>query len=122
MTLNAQGAYDTDPVSAELRALYKSNHMTTLWEASNMFAPSPEKHHHWAWENVRHIMLETAKITSPSIIERRVLNLVNPSIADNKYDVAHGLMNVGVQAMMPGEIARSDAADESSPVRAWSST
>ena len=98
--------YDSDPVSPQLRAQFRANNISVLWESENGALPPPsEKLHRWPWQDIRPLMMETAKITLPAIIERRVMQLVNPT-ADSKTDATSGLINAGIQALMPGEHAK----------------
>src|SRR4051794_2624209 len=96
-----------DPVSNELRAAWEANDIVVLWESENGALPEStgEVARHWAWQTLRPIMQETAKITLPSIIERRVMQLVNKSIRSSA-DATSGLLNAAMQALMPGEHAR----------------
>ncbi len=99
--------YDDDPVSPELRALYAANNIKVLWESENgALGASHERGHVWHWSDTRPIMLETAKITLPAIIERRVMTLVNPTSTNIELEAASGVLNAGLQALMPGEHAR----------------
>lgn len=99
--------YAADPVSPELRALYAKNHIKVLWESENgALPPARDRAHVWHWPDVRPIMFETAKITLPAIIERRVMQLVNPTLSNPDSEAISGLLNAGLQALMPGEHAR----------------
>ena len=99
---------ESEDVAAELRHAWAREDMVPLWESTNAaVGPSPERTRHWQWEHVRPIVLETAKIRLPSIIERRVLQLVNRSIPAGAADATAGLMNAALQALMPGELARA---------------
>ena len=99
--------YQADPVSPQLRALYETNHIKVLWESQNgALPPSSEKIFIWPWATIRPIIFETAKITLPAIIERRVMGFANPTNANPAVEAIAGLLNAGVQALMPGEHAR----------------
>ena len=99
--------YMEDPVSPQLRAAYEANRISVLWESDNgALPPAGEKMQAWSWEAIKPLMMETAKITLPAVIERRVMQLVNPTNAATGADATSGLINAGVQALMPGEHAR----------------
>ena len=99
--------FDTDPVSPELRADYAANRLTVLWESPNGALPPPsEKALAWHWKDIRPVMLETAKITLPAIMERRVMQCANPTVGNPDSEAISGLLNAGFQALMPGEHAR----------------
>ncbi len=99
--------YSDDPVSPELRAQYAANDITVLWESPNGALPPPsERARVWHWGDIRPVMFETAKITLPAIIERRVMQLVNPTVDNPGSESIAGLLNAGIQALMPGEHAR----------------
>lgn len=97
-----------DPVSDELRALWDANDIAVLWESDNGDLPSGtgETPRLWPWRTMQPILKQTAEITLPSIIERRVLQLVNKSIRHNGADATSGLLNGAMQVLMPGEHAR----------------
>jgi gentisate 1,2-dioxygenase len=98
----------SDPVSGALRKEWQDNDVVVLWESENGNLPEAggEQSRHWPWATMRPIMLETAKITLPSIVERRVMQLVNPTASLSDADATSGLLNGGIQALMPGEHAR----------------
>ena len=99
---------EAEAVSVELRKLWAEQDLIPLWESTNgAVGQSAERPRHWQWERLRPIMLETAKIKLPSIVERRVLQLVNKSIVSGPAEAATGLMNATIQALMPGELARA---------------
>lgn len=99
--------YAADPVSPELRQAYADNDIAVLWESANGALPPPgERAKVWHWSDTRPVMVETAKITLPAIIERRVMQLVNPTVDNPSSEAISGLLNAGLQALMPGEHAR----------------
>jgi gentisate 1,2-dioxygenase len=94
-----------NPIPDGLREKWERNDLVPLWETGNLFAPSREKPRLWQWSVLRPILLETATITDPAIIERRVMQLVNASVEVAGGDATVGLMNAAVQALRPGETA-----------------
>jgi len=98
---NKSDNYEEDPVTPELRRSYEEMSLRPLWEIDIL--PAPEHAHIWTWEKMRPIVFETAKITLPHIIERRVIEFVNPS---SRAVTTCGMMSANVQALMPGEHAR----------------
>lgn len=97
----------SDPVSPELRSAYDAQKLVPLWESGTTgFSQGGEQPRHWPWEAIGPILRETAHITVPSIVERRVLMMMNPTIPRNDAESCAGLVSAGVQALMPGEIAR----------------
>ena len=107
MSISLRNNYESDPVSPELRRRFGENQIAVLWESENSaLPPSKEEMQGWHWTDIRPLAMETAKITLPAIIERRVMQLVNPTSNFAGMDATVGLINVGVQALMPGEHAR----------------
>ena len=99
--------YDADPVSPELRARYVANRISVLWESPNGAIGGPsDRMQGWAWRDLQPMIMETAKITLPAIIERRVMQLVDPTASNAGAEGTSGLINGAVQALMPGEHAR----------------
>ena len=97
---------ELNPIPNGLREKWRQNDMVPLWETSNnIFAPSREEPRHWRWSVVKPVLLETAEITDPAIIERRVMQLVNTSVDVPGGDATAGLMNAALQALRAGESA-----------------
>lgn len=94
-----------NPIPDGLRDKWERNDLVPLWETGNLFAPSREQPRLWQWSVLRPILLETATITDPAIIERRVMQLVNTSVEVTGGDATVGLMNAALQALRPGETA-----------------
>jgi gentisate 1,2-dioxygenase len=95
-----------NPIPEGLREKWRQNDMVPLWETTaNLFAPSSETVRQWKWDVMRPILLETAEITDPAIIERRVMQLVNTSVEATGGDATAGLMNAALQALRPDESA-----------------
>ena len=102
-----QRNYESDPVSPALRKQFEEKSIEVLWEISDAVLARPqETMRAWPWRDIRPLAIETAKITLPAIIERRVMQLVNPTHDNPGFHAASGLINAGIQALMPGEHAR----------------
>ncbi|MDF2115960.1 cupin domain-containing protein [Roseiarcaceae bacterium H3SJ34-1] len=98
---------ELNPIPEPLRRKWQQNDMVPLWETENdIFAPPREQPRHWPWSVMRPILVETSEITDPAIIERRVLQLVNPTAEIAGGDATAGLMNAALQALRAGESAR----------------
>jgi gentisate 1,2-dioxygenase len=96
---------EAEAVSPLLRKRWEAEDLVPLWESPNgALGPSPETPRHWQWQRLRPILLETGKISLPSIVERRVLQLLNRS---SPGETTAGLMNASIQVLMPGELARA---------------
>ena len=97
-----------DPVAPELRRHWAAARLSPLWESTNggFGDGGPlETAQIWRWQQTRPVLLETAKIVAPSIVERRVLQMFDPERAGGS-EASTGLINGTLQAMMPGEVAR----------------
>jgi gentisate 1,2-dioxygenase len=95
-----------EAVSEPLRDQWAKHDLIPLWESPNgAIQPPAERSAIWKWADMRPILMETVKIGLPSIVERRVLQLVNRSMPAGA-DATAGLMNATLQGLMPGEFAR----------------
>ena len=107
MTFTGQRAMERQAVPEALRVQWAENDLVPLWESTNSdFRAGSERARLWRWSKLRPVLLETVKIALPSIVERRVLQLVNRSIDVAGADATTGLMNATIQGLMPGELAR----------------
>lgn len=98
---------DQNVVSPELRRNVTAASIIPLWESgTTAFVQGAEQPFHWPWRVMQPIMRETATITIPAILERRVMMMVNPTIPRNDAECCSGLLSAGIQALMPGEVAR----------------
>lgn len=81
--------------------------LSPLWEsAAHNPSPAPRKGHRWLWQDVRKYMHEAAQLTSPEVVERRVLRLVNPDQSGETDESTVGNLAAAVQLLLPGEKAR----------------
>jgi gentisate 1,2-dioxygenase len=101
---------EQNPVSAQRQAFYDRlapYAMTPLWEVlRNIMTPEPRSKavpHHWAYEQVRPLLLESGALLTAEEAERRVLVLENPALAGQTR--ATSTLYAGIQLIMPGETA-----------------
>ena len=97
-----------EEASSELRALWRALNVAPLWEAPSGAPGSAarEAAHIWRWSEAMPMLLDTAKISSPRVVERRVMVLVNPASAAVGKDATAGLLTGSLQTLLPGETAR----------------
>ena len=106
MTATTLQSQEIRAVTDALREEWARHDLVPLWESPNgAIAPAPERPAIWKWSDMRPILMETVKIGLPSIVERRVLQMVNRSLPGGS-DATTGLMNATLQGLMPGERAR----------------
>lgn len=60
----------------------------------------------WRWTTLRPIIEEALQITSPEVVERRVLRLTEPGSRAPDYEATVGNITAAIQALAPGESAR----------------
>lgn len=96
-----------DPVSWDLRQKILACAVVPLWESgTTAFAKDGEKAFSWPWASMGPIIRDATTIKAPTILERRVMMMVNPTIPRNTSECCAGLVSAGIQALMPGELAR----------------
>jgi gentisate 1,2-dioxygenase len=88
----------------EVRKAWHAAHLRPLWE--NVLAhkvreggPPPL---HWQWKQIRPLVDDAMKVTSPAAVERRVLSFTNP---DGDGGTTTNL-STALQILLPGEKAR----------------
>ncbi len=89
-------------------AAMKQAHVGALWEWNDARSNRPtqsEPAHHWPWRDVAALFDGAVEATNMSATERRVLQLRNPTFADD-YIAVTANINCGFQILMPGEKAR----------------
>jgi gentisate 1,2-dioxygenase len=97
-----------DVVSPALRELYNQNHLVPLWESKTAatFGQPQEVAHHWKWDTMQPIVLETGKIKAAHVLDRRVL-LKTKAERHHPFDeAACGTLFCDFQLVLPGERAR----------------
>ena len=94
--------------SDPFHAAMKQAHVGALWEWNDARSNRPtqsEPAHHWPWREVAALFDGAVEATNMSATERRVLQLRNPTFADD-YIAVTANINCGFQILMPGEKAR----------------
>jgi gentisate 1,2-dioxygenase len=94
-------------IEAQRTAWSRANVMA-LWESltAHKPPPGPVAGHLWPWQVLRSLALDTAKIKSPSIVERRVLQLTNPYRTSPADESTVKNLAAAIQVLLPGESAR----------------
>lgn len=81
--------------------------LAPLWESSaHKPTAQPRRAHRWSWEDIRRFALQAAELTSPEVVERRVLRLVNPDPVSPQDESTVGNLAAAIQILLPGEVAR----------------
>ena len=91
----------------EYYAQIQEHNMAPLWEnLSHLLTPEPKVKsvpHHWNYEALRSLLLDSADVISAAEAERRVLMLENPGLPGN-CSITESMYG-GLQLIMPGEVA-----------------
>lgn len=87
-----------------MRSEWRQAHVKPLWEISRTRNASPERVGVWKWGAMQSLISEALELTSPEIVERRVLSLVDPSAPEDEFYSTTNL-NAGLQILKPGEAA-----------------
>lgn len=95
-------------IPAGLRKALRDAHMSPLWESTTAHKLDVvrERPRIWRWSDTQRILKEIAQISSPKIVERRVLLLLSPNARSEYDEVTTGAMTASVQMLLPGERAR----------------
>jgi gentisate 1,2-dioxygenase len=101
----------TEQVNSELdiqRAEWRRANLMALWESvtAHKPPPAPLRGHIWPWQDMRRLALNTTKLTSPDIVERRVLQLTNPYRSSPTDESSVKNLAIALQILVPGEVAR----------------
>lgn len=81
--------------------------LSPLWESNaHSPTPGPRSGHHWQWQDIYRYISEAAKLTSPDVVERRVLRLMNPDPVSDSDESTVGNLAAAIQILLPGEKAR----------------
>lgn len=99
---------DTATTPESLGEAMRAAHLVPLWESptAHKTEVAREAPYLWAWSALGPIMAEVSKIASPSVVERRVLSLVNPKSTDPEDEATCGVISAAIQSLLPGENAR----------------
>jgi gentisate 1,2-dioxygenase len=91
----------------EIRSSWRDMHVKPLWEIKmGPGATPPRRVGQWKWSAMEPLIMEALKLTSPDIVERRVLSLIDPSGAEGDFQTTTNL-NAALQILRPGEAARA---------------
>ena len=87
------------------------NNLVPLWPSLRGVLPPKipnrqTKHTHWAYRDIKPLLLQAGELTPIEKAERRVLVLANPGHALEKMQ-ASAAMYLGMQLLLPGEWAPS---------------
>lgn len=93
-------------IPMELRRMWERLCIEPIWENPNgaIEHVASERPHIWRWEAVLPMLMETAKVSSPALLERRIVVLAPPDKAGKVGTV--GLLTSTFQTLLPGERAR----------------
>jgi gentisate 1,2-dioxygenase len=95
-------------IPASLREMMIETHLVPLWESptAHKLDVKREQAHLWPWRATRPILTETARISSPKVVERRVLSMVNPFSKTPEDEATTGTISATLQTLLAGEVAR----------------
>lgn len=99
---------DGTVIPSELRERLVDNHLVPLWESPTAHKTDVKRElaHVWAWESTGPVIKDISKISSPKVVERRVLSLVNPIASTPEDEATTGVISATLQMLLPGERAR----------------
>jgi len=94
--------------AGRLKQRWSSLLLAPLWDSPTAHKPpdQPRRGHCWHWEDVLRSAQEAASLTSPEVVERRVLRLVNPDPVSPQDESTVGNLSAAIQILLPGEVAR----------------
>ena len=97
-----------DLTDAERRAAWKAALLAPLWEDVRAHAGKPpaDRPQLWSWEAAKPLIDDAARLTSPAVIERRVLSMISANPATPGFPVTITNLNCAYQILLPGETAR----------------
>ncbi|WP_338617126.1 cupin domain-containing protein [Pigmentiphaga sp. CHJ604] len=89
-------------------ALWRSAHLAPLWESPNAHKPppGPAAPHIWRWAETRPLVQLAFEETSPSAVQRRVLQMLSPHSRSVADEFTCGNVLAALQCLLPGETAR----------------
>jgi gentisate 1,2-dioxygenase len=91
----------------DIRAAWRAANLHPLWESmaahkSREGGPPPI---HWRWKQIRPLVDDAVRVTTPAAVERRVLTLTDPAVATDSGATTTNL-TTALQILLPGEKAR----------------
>lgn len=96
-------------VDADLRDRLIEARLEPLWESrySHKVDGGPANNGHiWRWRDMRPIILSVGEVSSPAVVERRVLSMIEPDARFRDGEATVGAVNATFQMLKPGEQAR----------------
>jgi gentisate 1,2-dioxygenase len=97
-----------DLTDAQRRAAWQAASVTPLWEdvRAHSGKPAADRAQLWAWNAMKPLIDDAARMSTTNVVERRVLSLVNANPATPGYPVTITNLSAGYQILGPGESAR----------------
>ncbi|WP_179043304.1 cupin domain-containing protein [Sphingobium lactosutens] len=98
-----------DCLPPELRKRVDELSLLPLWESKLSHASDsgpPDDGNLWRWEDLNQVLGAVAELYSPAVVERRVLELMDPRARYARGEAAIGTITATVQMLKPGERAR----------------
>lgn len=91
-----------------VRQRWRKANLSPLWESPTAHKPPPppDPAVHWAWSDLRPLLGEAMSLTSPEVVERRVLSLVNPHPRTSEDEATARTLSAAIQMLLPKERAR----------------
>jgi gentisate 1,2-dioxygenase len=97
-----------ETISRAQREAMRGAHLVPLWESPTAY--KPDRHggpaHIWRWRVTRPIMMQTATVASPAVVQRRALSLVDPRSKSPMDESTTRLINAALQMLLPHERAK----------------
>ena len=98
----------SDILRPDILAQWKEHHLAPLWLSPTAHRPPlpPQQAHLWEWEKIRPLLEHAFSMTSPEVVERRVLQYLTPHARSPMDEYTVGTMLCAIQCLLPGETAR----------------
>lgn len=107
MSASVKTAPETDEIPPDWRDRLRDLALQPLWESEHALADRDANNGRiWRWSDMREMMMQAAEFTSPEVIERRVLLMVDPNHRFSIGEAAVGTITASFQLLKPGERAR----------------
>lgn len=94
--------------SEEVLRQWHAAHLAPLWNSPNAHKPppGPVASHLWSWKEMRPLIELAFQETSPSAVQRRVLQMLSPAAQSLADEHTCGNVLAAYQCLLPGETAR----------------
>ena len=91
-----------------VRLGWKKANLAPLWESPTAHKPPPlpDPPLHWSWRELRPLLEQAMRLTSPHVVERRVLSLVTPHPRTQEDEATVRTLSAAIQMLLPKERAR----------------